>query len=283
MQEQFVVHVAAYHRETRNLRRIQFLASLCGLGFLTAKSVEESCMRAVVCALVLLNVCLAGSAQTKRYLLEETMVRGGMDAQFEAGQKDYCAAVVRGGAPACLVLAPTTFSPGNRYLTLLAFGSFAHYDEGTYTSKGLTPEQAKELSGRRTPTVAANVESAIERRVSAEDGSSGGAPLVRFTELHLAPGRGAAFVKLLQELAGKASRGEGVDFEMYQTVAGGDPDRVFVVQQLHRFAELDVSDPIRTAVPAAQRERFDDVWARCVLSRSVTVMRYRSDLSAGTP
>jgi hypothetical protein len=240
-------------------------------------------MRACICALVLLQMCLAGAAQTKRYLLEETTVRGGMEAQFEAGQKDYCAAVVRGGAPACRVLAPTTFSPGNRYLTLLAFGSFAHYDEGTYTSKGLTPEQAKELSSRRSPTVAANVESAIEQRLSAEAGSSSPTPLVLLTEVHLAPGRGAAFLKLLQEFAGKASRSEGVDFEMYQTVAGGDPDRVFLLQHLHRFAELDVAEPIRSAIPPAERERFDDVFAKCVLSSSVTVMRSRTDLSAGTP
>jgi hypothetical protein len=235
-------------------------------------------MRGWVCMLGLLSLCLAGSAQTKRFLLEETTVRSGMEAQFEAGQKDYCAAVVRGGAPACLVLASTTFSPGNRYLTLLAFGSFAHYDEGTYTSKGLTQEQAKELSSRRTPTVAANVESALEPRLSMGEQSSGVPPLVLITEVHLAPGRSAAFVKLLQ-----ASRGKGVDFEMYQTVAGGDPDRLFLLQHLHRFAELDVADPIRAAIPAAKRERFDSVWARCVLSRSITVMRYRSDLSAGTP
>src|ERR1700688_4568528 len=109
----------------------------CWLGFCVTESLKESSMRAGVCAIVLLSMCLAGSAQSKRYLLEETTVRGGMEAQFEVGQKDYCAAVVRGGAPSCLVLSPTTFSPGNRYLTLLAFGSFAHYDEGTYTSKGL--------------------------------------------------------------------------------------------------------------------------------------------------
>jgi hypothetical protein len=245
------------------------------------ESFKESCMRAVACAIVLLNMCLAGSAQTKHYLLEETTVRSGLEAQFEAGQKDYCAAVVRGGAPSCLVFSPTTFSPGDRYLTLLAFGSFAHYDEGTYTSKGLTPEQAKELNSRRTPTVASNEESAIELKLSSGDGRGGPTPLVKLTEVHLAPGRTAAFVKLLHEAGMQASR-EAMDFEMYETVAGGDTDRVFLLQHLDRFAELDDSDPIRSAIPAAKRGLFDNVFAKCVLSTSVTVMRDRPDLSAIT-
>jgi hypothetical protein len=240
-------------------------------------------MRAGVCAIVILNMCLACSAQQRHYFLEETPIKGGMEAQFEVGQKDYCAAVVRGGAPSCLVLSPTTFSLGNHYLTLLSFGSFAHYDEGTYTSKGLTHEQAKELSSRRTPTIVSNEESAIELKLTSGEKRSGFTPIVLLTEVHLAAGRTAAFVKLLHDAEAQASRGEGVvDFEVYQTVAGGDTDRVFILQHLHRFAELDVSDPIRSAIPLAKRGLFDNAFAKCVLSTSVTVMRYRIDLSAVT-
>jgi hypothetical protein len=248
-------------------------------GLLRDEHLEDSQMRPGICAIVLLNMCLACSAQEKHYLLEETTVKGGMEAQFEVSQKDYCAAVVRGGAPSCLVLSPTTFSPGNRYLTLLSFGSFSHYDEGTYTSKGLTPEQAKELSSRRGPTIASNEESAIELELASGEKRSGFTAIVLLTEVHLAAGRTAAFVKLLHDAETQASGGEVADFEVYQTVAGGDTNRVFILRHLHRFAELDVSDPIRAAIPPAKRALFDDAFAKCVLSTSVTVMRYRTDLS----
>ena len=237
-------------------------------------------MRPGLCAMVLMNMCLACSAQEKHYLLEETTVKRGMEAQFEVGQKDYCAAVVRGGAPSCLVLSPTTFSSGNHYLTLLSFGSFAHYDEGTYTSKGLTPEQAEELSRRRTPTIASNEESAIELKLAAGDKRSSFTAIVLLTEVHLAAGRTTAFVNLLDDAKAPASRGEVADFEVYQTVAGGDTNRVFILQHLRRFAELDVSDPIRSAIPPAKRGLFDNAFSKCVISTSVTVMRYRTDLSA---
>src|SRR5580700_9282772 len=77
---------------------------------------------------------LQAGAQDKQrvenFLLEETTVRSGMGGQFEAAQKDYCAAVVRGGAPACLVFSTATFGQSGLYFTLLPFDSFVHYDQG---------------------------------------------------------------------------------------------------------------------------------------------------------
>ena len=48
-------------------------------------------------------------------------------------------------------LQPHDILAGDLLFTLLRFSSFRHYDEGTYTSKGLTPEQAAELENRRGP------------------------------------------------------------------------------------------------------------------------------------
>ena len=53
------------------------------------------------------DACLA---QQPHFLLEETTAANGKTTAFETAQKDYCAAVVRGGAPECLVFSPTTFS-----------------------------------------------------------------------------------------------------------------------------------------------------------------------------
>ena len=56
----------------------------------------------------------------QRFLLEETTAASGK-AAFEAAQKDYCAVVLRCGAPQCLVFSPTTLSPGGLFFTLLRF------------------------------------------------------------------------------------------------------------------------------------------------------------------
>jgi hypothetical protein len=223
-------------------------------------------------------------AQSTRYFLEETSIQSGMTARFEAGQGEYCAAVVRGGAPSCIVLSPTIFSPPNRYLTLLSFGSFSHYDEGTYTSKGLTAEQARDLSSRRAPTIAANQESAIElqRDLSFIDTEKNS--LVSITEIWLHPGSAPAFLKVLKEAALPAARkAKFASFEVYRTAAGGSPDRLFLLRHLRNFAELDAADSLRVAMSKAQQAEFDMVYSKSVASETVSIMRLRPDLSHMQP
>ena len=71
-------------------------------------------------ALFFLALCSTPVHAQQRYLLEETTAARGK-AAFEAAQKDYCAAVLRCGAPQCLVFSPTTLSPGGLFFTLLRF------------------------------------------------------------------------------------------------------------------------------------------------------------------
>lgn len=237
--------------------------------------------RAVVCGLLFWIASVACSAQSKHFLIEETTIQPGAKAQFESGQKDYCAAVVRGGAPSCIVLSPTTFSKSNHYLTLLSFGSFAHYDGGTYTSKGLTPEQAKELNARRAPTISANEESGIQLKYPEVPKRDDWTSIVLITEIHVVPGGADAFVKLIREQAIPPGSGNGrAQVEIYQTDANGDPDRLFLVQHLQKFADLDTADPLWSALPKTQRSAFDQAFGKCVRSSLVTVMQYRQDLSA---
>lgn len=111
-----------------------------------------------------------------------------------------------------------------------------------------------------------------------EPGQPDLSPIILITEVHVAPGEAPAFLKLIhiveyQQLVKR-------QLVAYQTVADGDPDRLFIIQHLRNFAELEAANSIRSAVPAGKREMFDDALAKCVRSSYVKVMRYRQDLSA---
>jgi hypothetical protein len=95
------------------------------------------------------------------------------------------------------------------------------------------------------------------------------------------PGKTERFLRLIREVAVPAARKKGAGaIEIYQTEANGDPDRIFLLQHLKTFADIDTANPLWSAIPNAQRAAFDEVFASCVRSSFVTVMRYRQDLSA---
>lgn len=217
------------------------------------------------------------------YLLEETTVRGGMGGQFEAAQKDYCAAVVRGGAPACLVFSTATFGKSGLYWTLLPFSSFIHYDQGKYTDKGMTPEQAKELSARRTPTIESNRESAIALEVDsslAPTGSNADYPLNVVTEYRLKPDMTGDFVAAIRKWMLPGARKSGAAaLEVFTTRLGDSPERVMVVTRHKKFEELDAPDPILAAMSRTERGNWENNFATYIERREMYVMRYRADIS----
>ena len=238
-------------------------------------------MRTPSFLLVYLAVCVPTlAAQQKHFLIEETTASRSKTAQFEQAQKDYCAAVVRGGAPECLVFSPTTFSPQSFYLTLLAFGSFGHYDQGTYTSKGLTPEQAKELSERRSPTVASNVESAIALVPEVSYTSIKPGSLALITDIEMTPGSFPALVSYMRRVELPAAhQNQLLSCELYQVVAGGDTNRFILVRRLDTFEQLDGITPFGNRVGSLKNlsGAFPTSPIRMV---HTTVMRVRADLSA---
>lgn len=222
-------------------------------------------------------------SRVQNFLLEETTVRSGMGGQFEAAQKDYCAAVVRGGAPACLVFSTATFGKSNLYWTLLPFSSFIHYDQGKYTDKGLTPEQAKELSARRTPTIESNHESAIALQVDsslAPTGSNAEYPLHLVTEYQLKPGMTNDFVAAIKRwMLPGAKKSGAVALGVLTTTLGESPERVFVVTRLKNFQELDGPDPILAGMSRAERSTWEGLFATYIQHREMYLMRYRADIS----
>jgi hypothetical protein len=228
-----------------------------------------------------LALCSTPVHAQQRYLLEETTAANGKAAVFEAAQKDYCAAVLRGGAPQCLVFSPTTFSPGDLFFTLLRFSSFRHYDEGTYTSKGLTPEQAAELESRRRPTVTGNRESALTLHEEVSYSSSDPGNLVIVTDFTIRPGTLPTLLVYLRKVElPEAHRAGLLSSELYQVVAGGETNRFLLFRRIERFAQLDQIAPFGDTLP--QSATASASIANCVLSNRTTVMLTRK-VSKATP
>ena len=232
-------------------------------------------------ALALLALTLPAAAQAPmNALLEETNIHSGMGGQFESAQKEYCAAVVKGGAPACLIFSTATFGQSDRYFTVLPFASFIHYDQGKYTDKGLSPEEAKALSARRIPPIAANHESAIALHPELAilpTVTNAEYPINHFTEYRLRPGARKEFLALVvqKSLLPAAKKAGLLEFEVFTTTVGESPDRVLIVTRLKNYAALDQPD----AVESELNKWNPDTLGRLIEHRDTWIMRYRADLS----
>jgi hypothetical protein len=230
-----------------------------------------------------LALTISASAQAPmNALLEETNIRPGMGGQFESAQKDYCAAVVKGGAPACLIFSTATFGQSDRFFTVLPFASFIHYDQGKYTDKGLTPEEAKALSARRIPPIASNHESAIALHPELSilpTVTNAEYPINLFTEYRLRPDASADFLKEIQDRLLPAAKKAGLlELEVFTTTVGESPDRILIVTRLKNYAELDQPDPVIASMSKLQRIGWLSALHN-VEHRDTWIMRYRADLS----
>jgi hypothetical protein len=240
-------------------------------------------MRLLTLTLLALTIPATAQSNILNALLEDTTIHSGTAGQFESAQKDYCAAVVKGGAPACLIFSTATFGQSDRYFTLLPFASFIHYDQGKYTDKGLTRDEAHALSARRVPPIASNHESAIalHRDLSIlPTVSNPDYPINYFTEYHLRPGTSADFLKAVHDIMLPAARkADLLEFEVFTTTVGESPDRIFIVTRLKNFAQLDQPDPIEAQLTSQQRTALQKNIAATVEYRDTWIMRYRADLS----
>jgi hypothetical protein len=257
----------------------------CSKSLLDPNPITIDYAKMLAFALALLALTFSAAPQTKisNTLLEETTIRSGTASEFESAQKDYCTAVVKGGAPACLIFSTATFGQSDRYFTLLPFASFTHYDQGKYTDKGLTPDEARALSARRIPPIVSNHESAIElhRELSIlSTVSNADYPINYFTEYYLRPGTSENFLAVVHDYLLPAAKEAGLlEFEVFTTTVGESPDRVFVVVRLKNFAELDKPDLLESAMSAHHRNMWHDVLSKTVDRTDTYVMRYRDDLS----
>jgi hypothetical protein len=235
-------------------------------------------MRPLALALLALTIRAAAQAPLNA-LLEETAIHPGMGGQFESAQKDYCAAVVKGGAPACLIFSTATFGQSDRYFTVLPFASFLHYDQGKYTDKGLTPDEAKALSARRVPPIASNHESAIALHPELSilpTVTNAEYPINLFIEYRLRPGAWGNFLDCIKRsLLPAARKANSLEFEVFTTTVGESPDRVLIVTRLRNFAELDT-----LRLPLGGAPDLAHTFTKPYIDHIDTwIMRYRADLS----
>src|SRR5882757_8543529 len=218
--------------------------------------------------LVLALVIPAAAQAPMNALLEETNIHPGMGGQFESAQKDYCAAVVKGGAPACLIFSTATFGQSDRFFTVLPFTSFIHYDQGKYTDKGLTPDEAKALSARRIPPIASNHESAIALHPELSilpTVTNAEYPINHFTEYRLRPGIREEFLAAIRKwLLPAARKADLLEFEVFTTTVGESPDRILIVTRLKNYAQLDQPNPIEGNLSEAQRKLWSETLTKMV-------------------
>ncbi|MGI4830127.1 MAG: hypothetical protein ACRYFU_18285 [Janthinobacterium lividum] len=184
----------------------------------------------------------------------------------------------RGGAPACLLFLPTTFSPFGEYLTLLQFGSFGHYDEGTYTSKGQTPEQAADMRKRREPTIAANREAALSLHPEVSYLSPEPGALVQVIDITIRPGTLAKLLHYVRSVElPQAHSARLLSSELYQVVAGATTNRFLLLRRVRKFADLDRLAPFGDLPGSAGSASILD----CVITSRTSIMRIPPDAATG--
>ena len=230
-------------------------------------------------AAVLLAVSAPAWAQSHpaptSFLAEDTIIVAGTAGQFEPAQQSWCASAIRaGGAPACLVFSSALFGDANRYLTLIPFGSFAHFDQGKYNPSGLSLEEEHAL----TPAPAAHTTQSVLTLVpdlSFSHIPPNDRPLTLFTEYTLRPGTLDAFLALARTTLLPLARKSALpSFQVFTTAVGANQDRVLVVTRLDSFSQLDHLPLTPDSAP------WQDFQSRAIAATTTSLLRYRPDLSA---
>ncbi|ADW67861.1 hypothetical protein [Granulicella tundricola] len=230
-------------------------------------------MRPQILLTLLLTTAAFPQARPTTFLLEDTTIVAGTAGQFEPSQHQYCLAALKAGTPACLVFSTALFGDTNRYLTLLPIANFAHFDSGQYAASGLTVEEDHAQTGSPAAQTHQSV-IALEPELSFTHAPNNQRPLNLFLEYHLRPGTLDAFLALVRSNQLPAARKAAVPaFEVFRTLVGASPDRVFVVYRLDSYAQLD-----RYKEPDSGEWR--DFASKDILSSTSFVVRYRPEISA---
>ena len=226
--------------------------------------------------LAALLLTLPAAAQSRNFLLEETSILPTSAGQYEPAQHNYCSSIVPTSAPVCLVFSTALFGDPARYVTLIPFASFSHFDQGKYAPNGITVEEAHSLN--QPPAVSSTRTSAItlERELSFTHAANDTLPLNLFLEYRLRPGSLDTFLALVRGTLLPAARKAAVPaFEVFHTLAGAGEERVLLVYRLTVFADLDHIHPF-----VGDGSAWQDFLSRFVLSSDSYLLRYRPDLSA---
>jgi hypothetical protein len=221
----------------------------------------------------------AGSGN-QRMVLIETIVHPSAVAEFEAAEKLRCAAIVKGGGRFCHVYSTAMFGTLYRYSTVVPLDNYAHYDEGTYYSRGATAEERAGIEKKRSAAIVSSEESSMLLIGSLSIIDEKFSPMIRLTEIQVKPGMQQSFYDDIAKIQLPAAKKAGIaDFETFKTLIGNSPDRMFTVVGMNKFAELDAGNKIFAAMSKEDMATFVANTAKYSEKVSYAILEFRKDLS----
>jgi hypothetical protein len=232
-----------------------------------------------------LSACASLSAQppagsgNQRMVLVETVIHPSAVAEFEAAEKQRCAAIVKGGGQSCHVYSTAMFGTLYKYYTVIPLDNYAHYDAGTYYSRGATAEERAGIEKKRGAAMISSEESSMLLIGSLSIVDEKVSPLIRVTEIQVRPGMQEGFYDDIAKIELPAAKKAGMtDFETYKTLIG-NPDRMFTVVAMDKFAELDKGNKVFAAMSKEDMATFETNTAKYSLKVSYSILEYRKELS----
>jgi hypothetical protein len=221
----------------------------------------------------------AGSGN-QRMVLIETVIHPAGVADFEAAMKLRCAAIVKGGGRSCHVYSTAMFGTLYKYYTVIPLDNYAHYDDGTYYSKGSTAEERAGIDKKLTAATISSEESSMLLIGSLSIPYDNLPHYLRLTEIQVRPGMQEGFYDDIEKILLPAAKKAGMPiFETYKTLIGNSPDRMFSVTGMDKFAELDAGNKMFAAMSKEEMAKFQEHTAKYSEKVSYAILAYRKDLS----
>ncbi len=234
----------------------------------------------VLSACVTLPAQQPAGSTNQRAVLIETVIHPNGVAEFEAAEKQRCAAIVKGGGQSCHVYSTAMFGTLYKYYTVIPLDNYAHYDAGSYYSRGATAEERAAIEKKRAAAMISSEESSMLLIGSLSIMDEKVSPLIMVTEIQLRPGMQESFYDDVEKIQLPAAKKAGLtSFETYKTLIGNSPDRMFSVVPVAKFAELDKGNKIFAAMSKEDRATFMANTAKYSEKVSYALLEYRKELS----
>ncbi len=217
----------------------------------------------------------------QRFVLIETVIHPDSVADFEAAEKLRCAAIVKGGARACHVYSTAMFGTLYKYYTVIPLDNYAHLDDATYYVKGTSIAERESIEKRRTKAMVSSEESTMVLFGRLSVISENRPPFLRITEIQLRPGMQSEFYDDIEKIQLPAAKKAGLaSFEIYKTLMGNSPDRMFSVMAMDKYAELDGRNKLFAAMSKEDYATFQEHTAKYTEKVSYAILQYRKELSS---
>jgi len=230
---------------------------------------------------------VAVSAQTattpanQKYMFVETVIRLDARTAYEGTLKAYCAAIVKGGARECNVYSTALFGNAGSFVIVVPFDKYAHYDEGTFFSKGASSEEQKRIMTDRAKAEISVDGSSINFIAGLSINSDKTPRYLHVTEIHVRPGMQQGFYDDVEKILLPAAKKAGLaDYWTFKTLQGNNPDRMFSIIPIEHYADLDKGNPLFAAMGKENFATFQQHTATYTEKVSYSIVEHRKELSA---